>query len=124
MLIPEIVYALFCIFWAYLNYIIIERLDDEVKHWFNGLMHLSVCIFSGFAIHFLAAITMLLIGRLFFDVSLNIFRMGWRNIGYVPRYPKSIIDKIEKKVFGKDGITPKIIYTALIALLNIVYIVL
>jgi hypothetical protein len=120
MLIPEIVYALFCIFWAYLNYIIIEKLNDEVKHWFNGLMHLAVCCYFGFAIHFLAGITMLLIGRLFFDVSLNIFRMGWRNIGYVPRYPKSIVDKAEKKVFGKDGITPKIIYMALIALLNIV----
>jgi hypothetical protein len=117
--IPQIIYIIWCIFFAYLNYIIIEKLNERVRHGINGAMHLLICIYFGIAIHFTVGLSMLFIGRLFFDTSLNIFRMGWRNIGYVPRYPKSIADKIEKKVFGKDGITPKVIYGAAIIVLMI-----
>ena len=120
-MIPQIAYAAFCIFFAYLNYIIIERLNEVVRHGINGAIHLSVCVYFGLAAHSIVGLSMLFIGRLFFDISLNIFRMGWRNIGYVPRYPKSIVDKMEKYFFGKDGITPKIIYMAILVVLNILY---
>jgi hypothetical protein len=116
-MIPQIIYALWCVFFAYLNYILIEKLNERVRHGFNGLAHLTVCIYFGFALGVITGVIMLLIGRLFFDTSLNLFRK--KGIGYVPENPKSIVDKVEKYVFN-DGITPKVIYVCLVIALNII----
>jgi hypothetical protein len=43
-----------------------------------------------------------------FDTSLNSLR--GLPLDYVAQKPKSIIDQIEKKVFGKNGILPKMVY--------------
>jgi hypothetical protein len=115
---PIIIYALWCVFFAFLNYIVIERLNERVRHGFNGLAHLTVCLYFSLAVSLTTGFIMLLIGRLFFDTPLNLFRK--KGIGYVSENPKSIVDKIEKYVFRNDGITPKIIYAYLIMVILII----
>jgi hypothetical protein len=115
---PIIIYALWCVFFAYLNYIVIERLNERVRHGFNGLAHLTVCLYFALSVSLTTGFIMLLIGRLFFDTPLNLFRK--KGIGYVSENPKSIVDNVEKYVFRNDGITPKVIYAYLIFILILI----
>lgn len=119
-IIPEIVYGCFCLFWAFVNYWQIEKINETVRHGINGIFHLSTVIYFSIAIHPLVGAAMLFEGRLFFDVPLNIMRDGWRNIGYVPKNPKSIVDQLEQKVFGKNGIAPKVVYLVILFSLVII----
>mgnify|MGYP006883690365 CR=1 FL=1 len=108
-----LLYIIPCIFLAWLNAKWIYE-GKKIKHFWNGLIHFGVAgVFILY--HWYHFFTILLIARLSFDVSLNIFR--GLPINYVPIAPKSIIDKMEKRIFGNDGITPKILYLALIAIL-------
>jgi hypothetical protein len=115
---PIIIYALWCVFFAFLNYILIDRLNERVRHGFNGLAHLTVCLYFTLSVSLTTGFIMLLIGRLFFDVPLNLFRK--RPFDYVPDQPRSIVDKVEKYVFRNDGITPKVIYAYLIFILILI----
>jgi hypothetical protein len=115
---PIIIYALWCGFFAFLNYIVIERLNERVRHGFNGLAHLTACLYFSLAVSLITGFIMLLIGRLFFDVPLNLFRK--RPFDYVPDKPRSIVDKVEKYVFRNDGYTPKVIYAYLIFILILI----
>jgi predicted permease len=119
--IPQIVYAVWCVFWAYANYRAIDHANERILHGINGLCHLSICIYFGIVIHWMIGLAMFFSSRAIFDTFLNLFRMGWRNIGYVPKNPKSIADKLEKKVFGKKGILPKVIYLIIAIILTIYY---
>jgi hypothetical protein len=89
-----------------------------VKHWLNGLIHITVAIIAAFWFNWLIGVAVLLECRLMFDSALNTFRHY--NIGYVPAKPASIIDQIEKKIFGKNGILPKIIYLTVAIILNFI----
>ena len=115
--IPYIAYALWCIFFAFLNYIEIVKLDEKILHWFNGLMHLTCALFFGLAVHWWMGLSMPLIGRLFFDVPLNLFRK--LPFDYVPERPKSLLDKAEIFIFFGNGWLPKIIYTLALIALNV-----
>lgn len=117
-MIYELTYIMFCVALAWLNYKLIKG-GIPIHHFWNALLHLSLWItLYLISNELLLAIIFPFLGRLFFDTSLNVMRDGWRNIGYVPRYPKSIIDKLEKKAFGKNGIAPKITYAIIIVILN------
>lgn len=118
--IPEIAYAIWCVFWAYANYRAIVFANENILHGINGLCHLSICIYFWIVIHWTIGLAMFFYGRSIFDTCLNWFRMGWRNIGYVPKNPKSITDKMEKKVFGKNGILPKVLYIVIAIILNLI----
>lgn len=124
-IIPEIVYAAWCVFWAFANARAIKA-DTWILHGANGLVHIAVCLYFGFEFHFVVGLLMLFIGRLFFDVALNLFRK--KGIGYVPKAPKSKVDQVEIAVFELlfrflmkrrlrpsypfvVGVLPKIIYT-------------
>jgi hypothetical protein len=114
--IPYIAYAIFCSFFALLNAIVIKRLNEVVLHWFNGLLHLTTVLYFGMAVDPLTGATMLFIARLFFDVPLNLFRK--LPIGYLPLNPKSIVDRFEIMVFGKDGGTDaKLVYCLILIML-------
>lgn len=116
-LIPEIAYAIWCVFFAFLNRIEIVTLDEKILHWFNGLLHFTAALFFAIAVSIPTGLSMLLIGRLFFDTALNLFR--GLPISYVPLEPKSIVDKIEIFVFDGHGLLPKIVYLLILICLNI-----
>jgi len=54
-----------------------------------------------------------------FDVTLNLLR--GLPVDYVPAKPASIIDQVEKKLFNKNGLIPKIIYLGISVAANIYY---
>jgi hypothetical protein len=121
-LIPQIAWSLFCIFFAFVNYRVIEKVGDPIRHGINGVFGFATSVYFGIEVYWLLGITMLLIARLVFDTFLNYLRfrkqLGLQAIGYVSVNPKSIIDRAEKKVFGMDGYTPKLIYLLLIIIFN------
>lgn len=107
-------YALFCIGFAYLNARWILN-DKKIKHGLNGAIHLILAIGIAYLTKWYHFFTVVLMARVLFDWSLNLFRH--LSLSYVPLNPKSIMDKIEKKLFGNDGITPKLVYILLIIIL-------
>ena len=106
-MIYPLLYIPFCIAFAWLNAILIKK-GKRIYHALNGMLHLSVAIVIGYFTHWQYGLATLCITRLFFDVSLNLFR--GLPIDYVSPKPKSIVDIAEKKIFGNDGFTPKVIY--------------
>ena len=99
-------YLLFVVILAWDNAKRIDK-DKKIKHWLNGLAHLSMAGIIYF-VHWKLSISLLCLVRVTFDISLNLFR-GFP-IDYVSLKPKSVIDKIEKQIFGLNGYTPKIVY--------------
>lgn len=101
--------GLFCIWMAHKDayYVKINR-PDKIKHWQNGLIHI---LFAGAMWwlygwpHFFAVLCE---SRIVFDIAMNLFR--GLNPFYVSPSPKSIIDKIEKKIFHNNGFYPKLVY--------------
>jgi uncharacterized membrane protein len=117
---------------ALLNFFQIEE-DEKINHNLNGGIHLAIVLFGMISQGIIFGLTLLFIGRLIFDSSLNLFRK--KGLGYVPENPASKIDRIEKSAFEFIhkifktisysfivGILPKIIYLIVIIVLNIFYI--
>jgi hypothetical protein len=117
MILAQVIYATFCILFAYLNYYLIEKKGKRIYHFWNGLIHIAAAVAGLHFFNWQTGVCILLVARLFFDVSLNLFRR--LPIDYVSPKPKSWVDIIEKKIFGNDGIFPKVIYFASLILLNI-----
>lgn len=117
MILAQAAYAVFCIAFAYFNYYLIEKKGKRIYHFWNGLLHLSSAVTAAHLFNWQMGICILLVARLFFDVSLNLFRR--LPIDYVSPKPKSVIDKIEKRIFGNDGIMPKVTYFLTLIALNI-----
>lgn len=102
-----VIYALFCVGLAYYDSQRIKK-DKRIYHGINGALHIVIIIACGIWIHPYVAAAMLFEARLVFDISLSL----WRGLpfDYVPENPKSLVDKIEQRVFDEDGIAPKIVY--------------
>lgn len=123
-MIPQIILIVFCIFFAYANYRAI-RIDTRIRHAINGVFAGSFIIFFAWEYYNLHGLLYslkyvlihLLLARAIFDTFLSLFRFHKLGIvpaiNYVSLDPGSIIDKIEKKIFGYNGILPKVIYLAL-----------
>ena len=111
---PFAIYAVILFFMAWSDAIAIKH-DDPVNHPLNGLVHLLVAALFAIAIHPLAIIASLLEARLVFDLSLNLLRFGWKGALYVSLKPDSKVDQVEKKLFGGNGLVPKIVYAVLFA---------
>src|SRR5690348_14817414 len=105
-MIPQIIYAAWCILFALANAKAIGA-GVKILHGINGFIHLSVIIYFSFAIHWIIGLQMLFIGRLFFDIALNLFR--GLPVTYVSEDPKSIIDRLEILAFSGNGLVPKIV---------------
>lgn len=121
-MIQQIVLTVFCIFFAYANYRAI-KIDTRIRHAINGVFAGSYILFFSIEISWMLGLILLVEARLIFDTFLNIFRFIKScgliaAINYVPYQPKSIIDKMEKKVFGYNGIAPKIVYLLIVIGLN------
>lgn len=117
MILYQILYAVFCIGFAYLNSYLIGK-GKRIYHGLNGLLHIAVSVCGFLFFNWQTAISCLFVGRLFFDWFLILFRR--LPLGYVPKSPKAIADKIEKKIFGMNGVLPKVIYAAIIIVVNLV----
>ncbi len=109
-----IAYALFCIAFAWLNSFLIKK-GKRIYHALNGLLHIAAAVAGWHFWGWQIGVAILFVARLFFDVSLNLFR--GKAIDYVSPNPKSIVDKVEKKLFRTDGISPKILYLFIIIVL-------
>ena len=99
-------YLLFVVILAWDNANRIDK-DKTIKHWLNGLAHLSMAGIL-YLVDWKLSVALLCLVRVTFDISLNLFR--GLPINYVSPKPASGIDKIEKQIFGLNGYTPKIIY--------------
>lgn len=113
----QITYGIFCILFALLNAKLIEG-GKRIYHGLNGLLHLGVAIAGFYFFNWQTGLACLFIARVVFDWSLSLFR--GLPLGYVSLNPKSIVDQVEKKVFGLNGISPKILYIIIIIILNFI----
>jgi len=111
----QIINAIICFCMAYIDK---EKMDDgyEPNHAVNGLIHIVFVGLAAFAFNPYIGAAILFESRLVFDSSLSLLRR--LGIGYVSPNPKSKIDRLEKWVFGNDGITPKILYIIIAFVLN------
>jgi hypothetical protein len=116
MILYELTYALLCIVFAVVNANLIKA-GKRIYHGLNAGLHLSVMVIACW-LYGWPGIVLLFIARVFFDWSLNILR--GLPLGYVSPAPKATTDKLEKRIFGLDGITPKIIYLTIIIVVNLV----
>jgi hypothetical protein len=80
----------------------------RVRHGINGFAHIAALYVMYDNFGWLPAIALFFAIRPIFDVALNLFR--GLPVDYVTPKPKSIIDKLEQKAFGKNGLAPKAIY--------------
>lgn len=112
-----IVWVAFCLFFAYANYRVIEYVDGRIRHGINGVFGSVTALYFAIEESISTGIILLLIARLFFDSFLSYLRFG--RINYVSPKPKSLIDKLEQMVFGKDGYLPKLIYLTVVVLMVI-----
>jgi hypothetical protein len=99
-------YLLFCVVLAEDNSTRIEQ-GKKIHHWLNGLIHIFFASLMAW-VHWTYGVALLFLVRVVFDVSLNLFR--GLPIDYVPAKPLSVIDRLESKIWGNNGYTPKIVY--------------
>lgn len=99
------------------------REHKTIDHFNNGLMYLLSIVVSGMIFRLnigefvVFTISCFCNRQLFFDIPLNLIRkLKWY---YVPEKPESFVDKIEAKVFGKNGKVPVYVY-AVAFLLSII----
>jgi len=92
---------------AYNNAIRIEQ-GKVIHHWLNALFHLSYAFALFYFIEIRVAVSFLLLVNVVFNTTLNLMR--GLPIDYVPTKPKALTDRIERALFGNNGIIPKIIY--------------
>lgn len=122
LIVIQLVYAACCITLAWLNYRIIQK-EIRPNHSYNGVIHLILwCFATLFYRSFWMFILLPLIGRVVFDVSLNLMRK--KDWDYVSPEVKagdrrsSVIDLIEWRFF-RSGSWPKVIYLVIVVALNI-----
>lgn len=109
---------LICVLFAYINKGWIDK-GRKVLHAYNGLLHLVAAGVAYWAWSWELSLIVLFEARIVFDIALN--KMRGLEFDYVTPDPKSIIDKVEQKIFGDDGVTPKIVYAFFALGLNVIY---
>ena len=93
-----------------------EKEKWKIKHWLNGLCH---CVFTGLMILFFGwqNISALCFCAVVFDTAMNLFRK--LNPFHVSPDPKSVIDRIEKRLFGSNALLQNIVYVCLFIVLQV-----
>lgn len=94
-----------------------------IFHGLNALVFIGLLIIPYFIFHNYWLIGALLFNRLiFFNISLSLFRgLKW---DYVSPSPKSVTDKLAKKIFGNNGKKMYAVYTLCFVTLTILSFVL
>jgi hypothetical protein len=112
----QIIYTVWVVWFAYLNKLWIRN-DAGFRHWANAIAHLSASVFVGLHWGWLYGFAILFEVRAIFDGTLSLFR--GLSFDYVSPKPSSFFDKVEKKIFGMNGMLPKIIYISVAIAINI-----
>lgn len=110
-----IAYSIFCIAFAKMNAIWIKA-NKRIYHGINGAIHIAAAVAGWYFFGWQIGVSILFAARLVFDTALNLFR--GLAIDYIPAKPKSIVDRIEKRLFRNDGLTPKLVYLSIIVLIQ------
>ena len=113
-LIYLIAYVFFCVWFAYINAKQIAN-GYKIKHFWNGLVHVSAALTFAYFKGWQYGLSIILLARVCFDWSLNLFR--GLPLDYLPMKPKSIADKIEKELFGGNGLIGKLLCILFIVIL-------
>lgn len=115
MIAVQIIYALFCVWFARYN---ARRIiaDKRIYHGINGAIHLSVACACGYFFSIISGVIILLLARVVFDSALNYFRFGY--VTYVSQKPKSLADRLAKKVFGNNKEVELLLEVFLLIILN------
>lgn len=113
----QLIYCLWVVFLAYINAGWIKN-AYRVRHFFNGAAHLILAGVLWYHFGLLVAVASLCLIRVVFDGALYLF-LGLP-FDYAPTKPRSIVDRLEQKVFGKNGITPKLFWLAVAIILNLI----
>lgn len=111
----QILNIVLCIFMAKLDSKTIS-LGRRPNHWLNALIHLTIASFGLIVFGWAIGVAILFESNIAFNVALNLFRN--KSVDYVSSRPASLVDQLEKKIFGKNGLLPKVIYLALSIILN------
>lgn len=91
-----ILYQAFVIWLAYKNAEWSNPTESyKIKHWLNGLCHLTAAGLIGWFFGWQYSVSLLLFTRVVFDASMNLFRHY--GLGYISPRPESVLDKLEKK---------------------------
>ncbi len=114
----QTIYVGWVVWFAFLNK---KWIDDgwRIRHAVNGVAHLIAAFVAYLNFGWPIAIAILFIVATFFDGFLSMFR--GLSFDYVSPKPMSIKDRIEKRIFGMNGILPKLIYLIVATLLNFYY---
>lgn len=89
-----------------------EKYDKAIKHGINGAVYIALAGLLIWTFHMtlwpqavVFLFSALLARQVFFDVGLNVRRFGWSQWGYVTLDdpPAAIFDRIEIKLFGRNG---------------------
>lgn len=91
--------------------------DKPIKHGLWGLGYLSLVIVMSIFSSWWLLLAGLLIRKVFFDLSLNLFR--GKPLFYVSASSTSIIDRIHYRIFGKRSEIYQSLYFVLLVLINI-----
>lgn len=112
----QAIYTGWVIFFAYMNKLWIAK-NYPFRHWANAIAHLSAAGFAGFHFGWQYGVAVLFLVRVVFDGTLSLFR--GLSFDYVSPKPASTVDRLEKRVFGRNGLLPKLLYLVIVILLNL-----
>lgn len=118
MLYWEIGHIIFIILFAWLNAYLIKN-GKRIYHGLNGFIFLGISICSCLFYWWPLSIALLLNIRFLYDALMN--KLRGLPLNYISQSPKSIADKLEKKVWGNDFYTPRIIYFVISLSINAYY---
>lgn len=114
----EIIYSLVCVLLAWRDK---EKINKGLRiyHAIGGATHITAAVLTSIFFGWWTGFMILLIARIVFNTALNLFR--GLPVDYVSTKPLAITDRIEKSIFGNDGIFPLVIYLVALIVLNIFY---
>lgn len=115
-LIAEILLLLVNIAMAYYHSELIKD-DKPIKHGWWGLSYFAVAALMSLASTWWLLLCAALIRKVFFDLSLNLFR--GKPLFYVSSTSTSIIDRVHYRIFGNKSEIYMSIYFVLLILVNI-----
>lgn len=116
----QIAYMVFAVAFAWFNAYLIKK-RRRIFHFWNGFLHLCWAVYCGAHWWWGGGVALLLTTKVIFDTFLSHFR-GLPLLYFNPK-GRSIMDKIEHKIFGNDVLEARIVYTCIAIILNAVYLI-
>lgn len=126
LLINQICFAWYNVLNAYGDSVRIKQ-DKTINHFINGMAYLLYVFFVilidghfNFSTLVLTPLSAFCNRQLSFDIPLNLMRKPALKWDYVSKEPKSVIDRLEIRIFGYNGRAPVVFYSAILILTIII----